>query len=139
MFTSIRLAMVSAFVIVLGVADRGVAADVQPNKTHIRAQQGIEDGAGKITKLAYVSSRSHTKVEYVSGKSYKDDSFSLTYKFSYRDNDNDPQTYTLRFAYDKTGKMTDIATVNHSSFWEPFNALKIAGAVLDGVSQELNK
>lgn len=74
------------------------------------------------------------------GTAYKDGSFDLTYKFYYRDSDNDPQTYTLRFDYDAKGKLTgEPGIVDHSSFWPPFNAIKIAGAVADELSKELNK
>ena len=134
-----RFAAMGAFAVILGLAGNISAADVEPNTIQQRAQREVLDGGAKITKLAYVSSNSHTKTSFVEGSVFRDDSFSLTYKFSYRDSDNDSQTYTLRFIYSKTGKMTDVKIVDHSSFWEPFNALKIAGALADGVAKELGK
>ncbi len=134
-----RFAAVAAFAVILGVAGQVSAAEIEPNKIQQRAKGELQDGGAKITRLAYVSSKSHTKTSYVEGSVFRDDSFSLTYKFTYRDNDNDPQAYTLRFLYSKTGKLTDVETVDHSSFWEPFNALKIAGALADGIAKELGK
>ena len=134
-----RFAAVAAFAVIFGMAGHVAAADVEPNTIQQRAQRELQDGGAKITRLAYVSSKSHTKTTFVEGSVFRDDSFSLTYKLSYRDNDNDPQTYTLRFLYSKTGKMTDVEIVDHSSFWEPFNALKIAGALADGLAKELGK
>jgi hypothetical protein len=127
------------FVIVFGFCSQATAQTVQPNSTQSRSQRDVVESAAKITKMAYVTSKSHTKVEYVKGAVYKDGGYDLTYQFFYRDSDNDPQTYTLRFEYNASGKITEVKTVQHSSFWEPFNAIKIAGAVAEGIANEMNK
>ena len=133
------MGLAAAMMCVLDLAGGAAAQDVKPNAVQIRAQRDVVDGAARLTKLAYVSSNSHTKVEYVKGNAYRDESFDLTYKFTYRDSDNDTQTYTLRFEYSKTGAVTGVVTIQHSSFWKPFNAIEIAGAVVDGVAKELGK
>jgi hypothetical protein len=133
----------SAWLVVLSalglMAVSKAASAGEPTAVQSRAQRDIESGAARLTKLAYVSSKRHTDLDYIKGVAYKDDSFDLTYKFSYRDSDNDPQTFTLRFEFDARGKLKDIKSVSWSSFWEPFNALKIAGVMLDKVAEELNK
>jgi hypothetical protein len=129
-----------AFVVgVVGMFSQTQVQAGEPNAIQSRSQRDIVDGAARITKMAYVTSKSHTKIDYVKGIVYKDGSYDLTYEFSYRDNDNDPQTFTLRFEYNESGRMTDVKTVRHSSFWEPFNALKLAGALADNLAKEMNK
>jgi hypothetical protein len=139
MATIPRMMGLAALLVTLGLGTNASAQDVKPNAVQSRAQQNVVDGAARLTRLAYVTSKSHTKVEYVKGNVYRDDSFELTYRFSYLDSDNDPQTYSLRFEYDKRGAITNVVTLSHSSFWEPFNALIIANGLLEGVSKELNK
>jgi len=133
------MGLAAALVCVLGSAGGSAAQDVKPNAVQIRAQRDVVDGAARLTKLAYVSANSPSKVEYVKGNVYRDETFDLTYRFTYRDSDSDTQTYTLRFEYGKTGAITAVVTIQHSSFWEPFNAIKIAGAVVEGVAKELGK
>lgn len=131
------LAVGFASVAMLG--SRCEAADVPLNSTQSASYRKIQSNAAGITKMAYVTSKSHTSVKYVSGTIYNDDSYDLTFTFDYRDSDNDPQWYTLRFEYNARGGLTDVKSVKWSSFWEPFNALKIAGFIVDGVAKELDK
>jgi len=115
------------------------AAEVQPNATQLACQRNIQSSAARITKMAYVTSKSHTQVDYVKGTVFDNGTFDLTYKFWYRDSDNDQQCYTLRFDYNSRGGLVEVKTIGHSSFWEPFNAIKIAGAVVEGLAKELDK
>lgn len=112
---------------------------VEPNAVQSRSQRDIVASAARMTKLAYVTSKSHTKIDYVKGVVYKDGAYDLTYQYTYRDNDGDTQTFTLRYEFNETGKLLDVKTLQHSSFWEPFNALKLAGAFLEGVANEMNR
>lgn len=124
---------------VLGGGQSLSAAEVQPNAIQSACQRNIQNAAARITKLAYVTSKSCTGVDYVKGTVYVDNSFHLTYKFYYRDSDNDPQWFTLRFEHNASGGLTDVKSVAWSSFWEPFNFIKIAGGILKEVAKELDK
>lgn len=131
------LAVGFASVAVMG--SRCDAAEVALNATQMASYRSVQNNAAGITKMAYVTSKSQTSMKYVGGTIFNDDSYHLTFKFYYRDSDNDPQSYTLRFEYNSRGRLVEVTTIDHSSFWEPFNAIKIAGAIIDGVAKELDK
>ena len=116
---------------------RSTAAD--PTPTESNAQKKVVAGSKNLTQLAYVTSKSHTKTECVRGMVNNDGSFDLTYKFHYRDSDNDPQNYTLTFQFAQSGDLKEVKTVSHSSFWPPFNAITIAGGIVDAAVRELDK
>ena len=89
----------------------------------------VGTGTGKgndalVLGFSYPTAKSLTKIEYVpkSLSVANDGSFTLMYKYSYRDSDNDPQDFQLRFAFTAKGKLTDVRELagKHSSFWPPF-------------------
>lgn len=130
---------VPVLVVVLAFVSSTAVLGKEPNATQAKMQKQIESNASRLTKFAYVSSNGHTKTTYVEGKEYTDDSFSFTYRFDYRDSDNDPQQFTMKFHFDANGKFTKFSNVSYSSFWEPFNAWIIAGVALEEIGKAIEK
>ncbi|MEZ6142803.1 MAG: hypothetical protein R3B84_19750 [Zavarzinella sp.] len=98
------------------------------------AQKAARDNAlrsgSAITKLAYVTSNSHTSTTYQKGVDYGD-TFELTFRYDYKDSDGDPQYFVLTYKFLKNGTYTGFSKGPHSSFWPPFNVIEISGAVIE--------
>jgi len=122
------LGVVTALFLVLGGTAGRAAAEDQPEVKD--AARMIQTNAKVIQAFAYPTTKKLTGTEYVKGVPYKDGSFALTYNFDYTDSDNDPAYVTLKFTFDKTGKMRSIEEVDRSSFWPAFGTAKLALEVL---------
>ena len=111
--------LAAGLAILAGTSSRLAAAE--PTAVQQDAQTRVRNAAKVLTKTAYVTSKSHTLTEFVDGNNTGNGTFDLTYRFHYRDSDNDPQSYTLTFYYDKAGQVAKTGIGPYTSFWPPFN------------------
>lgn len=135
--TTIKWPLAVAAVVL--AASGAVAADVKPNAVQSQTMDDVEDHAPGIVALAYPTAQSHLKTEYVKGTVYKGGSFDLTYKFTYKDSDGRTQSFTEKFEFSATGKLTGHGTVSSTEIWPPFATLKLLGVVIDEIAKELDK
>lgn len=137
LFTLNRLNLVAAtvlFTLTFGVLGNGRAYAADPIDD---AAKTIEKNHKDINSFAYPSLKRSESVVYKNETTNRDGSFTLTYRFNYRDSDNDPAHVTLKFLYNSAGKMTDIVEVDRSSFWESFTTANILLAVVkEGIKND---
>lgn len=117
------------------LAARSTAAE--PTQATIDAAKAVIAGTGAhkgndklVLSFCYPTAKSATAVEYVAGTTSKDGSFDLTFRYAYRDGNNDPADFQLRYAFDRNGKIVSVRAVDgkHSS---PRAPLKDAQGTLE--------
>lgn len=115
----------------------GRAAAAEPAPATLDAAKAVIVGTGAhkgndklVLSFCYPTARSLTAVEYASGTTAKDGSFDLTFRYTYRDGDNDPADFQLRYAFDRNGKIVSVRAVDgkHSA---PRPPLKDARGTLE--------
>lgn len=126
------VAVLSAFTFFI-LSDVAVVA-AEPTQIIIDEAQEMIAGTGAnkgndtlVLKFCYPTAKSLTKIDYLSKTTANDGSFSLKYQYSYKDNDNDPAYFNLRFYFNAKGKLIDArpVTSEHSSFWPPMSTAEI--------------
>jgi hypothetical protein len=132
-------AVAAGLVGLLWVAPGGGGAAAEPTREQLDAARAMVAGTGKnkgndklVLGFAYPTARGVTKIDYVSKTAADDGSFTLTYRYTYRDRDNDPQDFQMRFEFGATGKLTGARPVadKHSSFWPPMTAAELTLGLL---------
>jgi hypothetical protein len=130
-FGRVRVAVSTAVAVALFA---GTAAAAEPTQAAIDAAHAMIAGTGAnkgndklVLGFCYPTARSLNGVEYVSGTAAKDGTFDLTYRYKYKDGDNDPADFQLKFSFSATGKITAARVVpgKHSSFWPPLSLAEI--------------
>ena len=129
MLTVTRSFVVAAITIVGFTLTSQTAGAGEMNTVQKMARDNAIRGGSIMTKLAYVTSNSHTSTTYKEGMEYGD-TFELTFRYDYKDSDGDPQYYYLTLKYRKDGSYYGYSKGSHSSFWPPFNAIEIGDALL---------
>lgn len=86
------------------------------------AHRVIKSEAKVVLGFAYPTNKRLSSVEYDEDASEKfyDGSYQLTYTLNYVDSDGDDAYVSLKFDFDKRGKLTSITDGGHSSFFAPF-------------------
>lgn len=139
-FDALGLAVVASFfALIVLVLTGGRAEAAEPTQVVIDEAHAMIVGSGAnkgndklVMSFCYPTAKSLTKVEYVTGTTANDGSFTLTYRYLYRDSDNDPADFQLKFYFNAKAKMTDVRTLTgkHSSFWPPMSTAEITLAVV---------
>jgi len=112
---------------------------VKPNAVQSRTMDDIEKNGTGIVGLAYPTAKASLKTEYVKGTAYKDGSFDLTYKFTYKDSDGKTQDFTLKFVMAAKGELDDMKVIDSSEIWPPFGTLALLGVAVDELAKEMQK
>lgn len=110
-------------------------ADAEPTPALLDAAHAMIVGTGANNKgndrlvlaFCYPAAKSLTKVEYLSKTVAGDGAFSLTYRYSYRDSDNEPADFQLHFDFSPKGKLAEIQPVanRHSSLAPPLSSADV--------------
>ncbi len=106
---------------VLGVGHAS-AADPPGSKTAARM---VTTNGKMILGFAYPTAKKLDKIELDDTDQSRDGSFTLTYTVDYTDKDGDAAYVTLKFTFDKSGKMLGVKETSRSSFWPAFGTAKL--------------
>jgi hypothetical protein len=84
------------------------------------AHRVIKSEAKAVLGFAYPTAKRVSSVEYDDGVRFEGGGYRLIYAINYVDSDGDDAYVSLKFDFDKRGKLTSISDKAHSSFFPPF-------------------
>src|SRR5262245_30298630 len=93
---------------------RARAADPKDGIAVIESEQKL------ILGFAYPTAKKVDSLKATDKTTNLDGAFSVTVRFNYIDKDGDDAYVSLKFKFDKNGKMTDVTETSRSSFWAAF-------------------
>jgi hypothetical protein len=127
-------ALIALFVLTGTALAGGRVTAVEPTQEILDEAHAMIVGSGTnkgndklVLGFSYPTAKSLTRIDYLNKSVAGDGSFTLTYKYLYRDNDNDPADFEMRFDFSAKGKLTGARPVQnkHSSFWPPMSTAEI--------------